>query len=74
MAVAAGVRPPERSEECDVGCAVATHNLGEFAEMLGDTAKARDRYGEALSLARAIGFREGVENSSARLKKLTGAA
>nr|POF01185.1 tpr repeat-containing protein p27g11.02 [Quercus suber] len=72
LAVAAHVSPPDRSEECDVGCAVATHNLGEFAEMLGDTARAKERYVEAISLARAIGFREGVENSSARLQKLGG--
>nr|POE56353.1 tpr repeat-containing protein p27g11.02 [Quercus suber] len=73
LAVAAGVSPPDRNEECDIGCAVATHNLGEFAEMLGDTATAKARYGEAVSLARAIGFREGMENSSARLRKLSGA-
>ncbi|KAK5112542.1 hypothetical protein LTR85_011234 [Meristemomyces frigidus] len=72
--VAAGIQPPERDEECDLGCAVATHNLAEFAEMVGDVAEARRRYGEAVSLGRAIGFGEGVENSSARLRKLDGAA
>jgi len=68
--VAAGIQPPERNEECDAGCAVATHNLGEFAEMLGDKAGARKRYEEAISLARAIGFQEGVETSSERLRSL----
>ncbi|KAK5133536.1 hypothetical protein LTR08_007673 [Meristemomyces frigidus] len=68
--VAAEIRPPERDGECDVGCAVATHNLAEFAEMLGDTVEAKRRYGEAVSLARAVGFEEGVENSSARLRQL----
>ena len=68
--VAAAIRPPERDEECDLGCAVATHNLGEFAEMLGLKEEARRRYGEAVSLARAIGYQEGLENSSARLREL----
>lgn len=71
--VAAGIRPPERNEECDLGCAVATHNLGEFAEMNGDFASARKRYDESISLARAIGFQEGVEQSSGRLRKLKAA-
>lgn len=73
LAVAAGLSPPERNEECDMGCAVATHNLGEFAEMLGDTSKAEEKYREAISLSRAIGFADGVENSSARLRKLSNA-
>ncbi|KXL42291.1 hypothetical protein M433DRAFT_71363 [Acidomyces richmondensis BFW] len=70
LELAANIKPPDRNSECDVGCAVATHNLGEFAEMLGDLAEAQRRYEEALSLARAIGFQEGVENTSARLKQL----
>jgi hypothetical protein len=41
LAVAAKIKPPERDDECDLGCAVATHNLGEFAEMDGDIAEAR---------------------------------
>ena len=70
--VAAEIRPPERDEECDIGCAVAMHNLGEFAEMAGDVEGAGRRYREAVGLARAVGFQEGVENSSARLRKLDG--
>lgn len=70
LAVASNIQPPERSEECDVGCAVATHNLGEFAEMDRDIVEARRRYEEARSLARAIGFQEGVVNSEAALKRL----
>jgi hypothetical protein len=71
LAVASKIQPPERSEECDVGCAVATHNLGELAEMDGDIAEARRCYEEARSLARAIGFQEGVVNSEAALKRLS---
>jgi hypothetical protein len=70
IAVTATIKPPERTEECDVSCAVATHNLGEFAEMLGDVAEARKRFGEAASLARAVGFKEGVTNSEEALRRL----
>jgi hypothetical protein len=70
LAVASKIQPPDRNEECDIGCAVATHNLGEFAEMDGDIAEARRRYEEAGSLARAIGFQEGVVNSQAALKRI----
>lgn len=68
--VAAGIQPPERTEECDLGCAVATHNLGEFAEMNQQISLAKQKYQEAVSLARAIDFQEGVEMSSARLRDL----
>ncbi|KAI5359430.1 putative tetratricopeptide-like helical domain superfamily, protein Mrg3 [Septoria linicola] len=68
--VAAGIAAPERNQECDIGCAVATHNLGEFAEMSSDISLARKKYQEAVSLSRAIGFEEGVEMSSARLREL----
>ncbi len=70
LAIASKIQPPDRNEECDVGCAVATHNLGEFAEMDGDIAEARRRYEEAGSIARAIGFPDGVVNSEAALKRL----
>jgi hypothetical protein len=68
--VAAQIKPPARDEECDVGCAVALHNLGEFAEMKGDLAEAGKKFREAVSLARAVGFLEGVENGEARLKEI----
>ncbi|CAK3750285.1 tpr domain-containing [Lecanosticta acicola] len=68
--VAATIQPPIRNEECDLGCAVALHNLGEFAEMSKDVELAKKKYKEAVSLARAIGFEEGVEQSSARLREL----
>jgi hypothetical protein len=70
LAVAAKIQPPERTEECDVGCAVATHNLGEFAEMDGDIAEARRRYQEAKSLAQVVGFQEGVTNADTALNRL----
>lgn len=70
IAVAAKIAPPDRTEECDVGCAVATHNLGEFAEMDGNVAEARKRYEEAKSIAKAIGFQEGVINSEDGLRRV----
>jgi Tfp pilus assembly protein PilF len=68
--IAAQITPPARDEECDMGCAVALHNLGEFAEMKRDFAEAGKKYREAVSLAKAIGFVEGVENGEARLEEL----
>ncbi|CAD0113002.1 unnamed protein product [Aureobasidium uvarum] len=57
--LAADIQPPTRDEECDIGCAVALHNL------------AKKRYKEAISLARAIDFEDGLENSSAALRRLS---
>lgn len=70
LSIAASIAPPTRTEECDVGCAVATHNLGEFAEMDGDVAEARRRYEEARVLSKAIGFLEGQTNAGEALKRL----
>lgn len=53
-----------------MGCAVATHNLGEFYEMDGNVAEARKRFEEAKSLAKAIGFQDGVINSETALRRL----
>lgn len=72
LAVAAQIAPPQRDAECDVGCAVATHNLGEFAEMDGDVAEARRRFEEARGLAKAVGFVEGVRNAEEGLRRVSG--
>jgi len=45
--------------------------LGEFAEMNKDIKEAKKRYKEAISLARAINFEDGLENSSAALRRLS---
>lgn len=68
--VAGTVRGDERDEECDVGCVVAMHNLGEFAEMQKDVGEAKRRYAEAVGLARRVGFVEGVERGEERLREL----
>lgn len=70
IARAATITPPDRNEECDTGCAVATHNLGEFYEMEGRLKEARMKYDEAFSLAKAIGFAEGKTNAKAGLARI----
>jgi hypothetical protein len=52
-----------------VGCAVATHNLGEFFEMEGKLGEARQRYEEAASLAKKMGFKDGLVNARAGIKR-----
>lgn len=70
VAVASKIIAPERTEECDQACAVATHNLGEFAEMDGNIAEARKRFQEAKALAKTIGFEEGVAISEEALRRI----
>jgi hypothetical protein len=70
LALGQQIRAPQRNEECDIGCVVATHNLGEIAEMLGNKDAAIGRYTEAVSLAKGIGYQEGLEMSSRRLREL----
>lgn len=72
LRLAATIAPPLRNRECDEGCAVATHNLGEFAEMNGNIAEAQDRYEEAESLAHAINFPEGMKAANEGLKRISG--
>ncbi|QDS68281.1 hypothetical protein FKW77_010645 [Venturia effusa] len=64
------IKPPDRTEECDIGCAAATHNLGEFAEMAGDLATATKYYREAESLAKAVGFEDGTRNAREGLERV----
>jgi hypothetical protein len=61
------IAPPDRTEECDTGCAVATHNLGEFAEASGRFAEASKLYREAESLAKGMGFDEGTKQAQEAL-------
>jgi hypothetical protein len=44
---------------------------GEFAEMNNNIDQAKKHYKEAVSLARAINFEDGLENSSAALRRLS---
>lgn len=70
LKVAENIKPPDRTEECDTGCAVAMYNLAEFAEMLGDRDLARQRYMEAVSLAKGLELTEGVEKAEEGLRRL----
>ena len=62
----------QRTEECDQACAVAMHNLAEFAEMEGLFEEARGRYKEAEKLAGELGFQEGVDNAREGIKRIDG--
>jgi hypothetical protein len=70
LAQASAIKPPERDGECDMGCAVATHNLGEFLEMEGKIMEAWQKYNEAASLAKALGFSEGQAAAKSGLLRL----
>ena len=70
LAHAAAIPRGERDEECDFGCAVATHNLGEFFEMEGRAGEARQKYEEAAALAKKVGFSEGLTNARAGLRRV----
>ena len=70
LALASSIKPPQRTEECDEGCAVATINLGDFALMEGNVAEARRRLDEGRSISKGIGFLEGVERADESLKEL----
>jgi len=68
--MAAGIKPPERTRECDEGCAVATVNLGDFAMMEGRAEEARRRWVEGRGLSRAVGLGEGVQRAESALRGL----
>jgi hypothetical protein len=70
LARAAIIAPADRDEECDAGCAVATHNLGEFFEMEGKLTEARQKYEEAAALSKAVGFAEGQANAKEGIKRV----
>lgn len=69
--VAARIQPPDRDEDCDLSCVAATYNLGELMEMQGNLEEAIKRYREAKSLARELGFEDGVTMADGALKRLT---
>ncbi|KAL9085710.1 MAG: hypothetical protein Q9165_007459 [Trypethelium subeluteriae] len=73
LSVAANITPPERTDECDTGCVVATHNLGEILEMRGQPQEAKRRYEEARNLSKAIGFNDGAKQAAGGLRRLKNA-
>lgn len=70
LSTAAAIKPPERTEECDQGCAVATINLGDFSMMGGEVEEARRRWEEGRGISKGIGFGEGVGRAEESLKEL----
>lgn len=56
--VAAHIQPPVRDNECDRSCVAATFNLAQIERTLGNEDRARKKYQEALSLAKAAGINE----------------
>ena len=70
LALASSIKPPERTVECDEGCAVATVNLGDFAMMEGNLDEARRRYEEGRGISKAVQFQEGVARADELLGEL----
>lgn len=70
LQLASEITSPDRTEECDMGCAVATHNLGELAEMAGNIDEARKKYEEAARLSESFGFNEGIQQAQEGLRRL----
>ncbi|KAJ5679607.1 hypothetical protein N7462_007851 [Penicillium macrosclerotiorum] len=68
--VAARIQPPVRDDECDITCVAATYNLGEIAELQNKPDVALQRYTEAKSLAKGLGYEDGVSMADAALKRL----
>lgn len=69
--VAAKIKPPGRTSECDEACAVAMNNLAEFARWSGDNQSvARKWLEEALRLSKRVGFEEGIKSAEDGLKKM----
>ena len=69
LTLAASITPPARNRECDVGCAVATINLGDFAAMENNLEEAQRKWKEGESLSQAIGFEEGKRVASKKIKE-----
>lgn len=70
LALAQAVPPPNRTEECDIACAVITHNLAELASLSGDIVSAKSLFQEAKSLSIAMNFQDGVQEATAALQRL----
>ncbi len=70
LALEASIRAPERTAECDEGCAVAMINLGDFAMMEGNWDEARRRAEDGREMSRAIGFQEGVGRAEELLEEV----
>ncbi|KAF3914430.1 hypothetical protein AA313_de0200092 [Arthrobotrys entomopaga] len=70
LSIANNMTPPTRNEECDQGCVVALHNIGEVEEQLGRIDEAKQKYTEAESLSYAINYKAGYTNAGIALKRI----
>lgn len=70
LALESSIKPPDRTAECDEGCAVATINLGDFAMMEGSVDEAERRYEDGKRMSKAVGFQEGMARADELLKEL----
>jgi len=70
LAMAQTVPPPDRTQECDIACAVTTHNLAELAHMSGDDVTAKRLFQEAKTLSKAMGFEDGIKEADTALRRL----
>ncbi|KAK6514855.1 hypothetical protein TWF506_007217 [Arthrobotrys conoides] len=68
--IASNIKPPARTEECDQGCIVALHNIGEVEEQLGKMDEAMLKFQEAQSLAFAIGFADAYQNAGVAQERI----
>ncbi|KAK6355728.1 hypothetical protein TWF718_000120 [Orbilia javanica] len=64
------IKAPTRTEECDQGCVVALHNIGEVEEQLGRMDEAMLKFQEAQSLAFAVGFTEAYQNAGVAQERI----
>ncbi|KAI9849844.1 MAG: hypothetical protein M1837_000058 [Sclerophora amabilis] len=74
LELAGNIKPPDRTEKCDTGCATVVQNLGQMAESEGNLAEARRRFEEAKSLSKAISHKVGVDLATESLARLDEAA
>ncbi|KAK6530372.1 hypothetical protein TWF694_003728 [Orbilia ellipsospora] len=70
LSIADNMTPPTRNEECDQGCVVALHNIGEIEEQLGRIDEAKQKYIEAESISYAIKYVDGYQNAGFALERI----
>ncbi|KAK6359077.1 hypothetical protein TWF696_000245 [Orbilia brochopaga] len=68
--IARAIKKSAKTEECDQGCVVALHNIGEIEEQLENWDEAKSKYSEAESLSYAISYVEGYQNAAIALQRV----
>ncbi|MCJ1311895.1 hypothetical protein MMC25_005568 [Agyrium rufum] len=70
LALSQSVDGPDRTEECDIGCANALINLGDLAIMEGDSASARRYFGLAREKCRQLKWDDGLRKAIQGFKSI----